>query len=68
MPPFNSIDGMGASAAEAFVEAAAQGKFLSLEDMRTRSKAPQKVIDKLVEWGVVQGLPATNQLSLFDFC
>ena len=55
-------------AAEAFVEAAAQGKFLSLEDMRTRSKAPQKVIDKLVEWGVVSGLPATNQLSLFDFC
>ncbi|MBR6638160.1 MAG: PolC-type DNA polymerase III, partial [Lachnospiraceae bacterium] len=68
MPPFNSIDGMGASAVEAFVEAAAQGKFLSLEDMRTRSKAPQKVIDKLVEWGVVSGLPATNQLSLFDFC
>lgn len=68
MPPFNSIDGMGASAAEAFVEAAAQGKFLSLEDLRTRSKAPQKVIDKLVEWGVVSGLPATNQLSLFDFC
>ena len=66
MPPFNAIDGLGASAADAIVEACADGKFLSLEDFKQRAKAPQKVIDKLVGWGIISGLPTTNQLSLFD--
>ena len=68
MPSFNSIDGMGDIAAESLAVAAKNGKFLSLQDMQERSKTPQKIIDKMVEWGVLEGLPQTNQLSLFDFC
>ncbi|MBO5227400.1 MAG: PolC-type DNA polymerase III, partial [Lachnospiraceae bacterium] len=68
MPSFNSIDGMGDIAAESLAVAAKNGKFLSLQDLQERSKTPQKIIDKMVEWGVLEGLPQTNQLSLFDFC
>ncbi len=67
MPSFNSIDGMGDIAAESLAVAAKAGKFLSLQDLQERSKTPQKIIDKMVEWGILEGLPQTNQLSLFDF-
>ena len=49
------------------MEAAKDGPFLSRDDLRSRSKAPQNVIDKMGELGLLGSLPQSNQLSLFDF-
>ncbi|MDY2814720.1 MAG: PolC-type DNA polymerase III [Dorea sp.] len=67
MPPLSSIDGMGEKAAEAVAEASKDGKYLSLDDFRQRTKASKSVIDYMVELGILSDLPASNQLSLFDF-
>ena len=56
----------GEKAAEAIVEAAAKGPFLSQDDFRERTKVSKTVVDKLVELGILKGLPESNQLSLFD--
>ncbi len=67
MPPLSSIDGMGEKAAEAVAEASKDGTYLSLDDFRQRTKASKTVIDTMVELGILAALPASNQLSLFDF-
>ena len=67
MPSLSTIDGLGDKAADAFVEAAAQGPFLSKDDLRQRSKLSKTVIDLMADLGLLEGLPESNQLSLFDF-
>lgn len=66
MPPFSSIDGMGDKAAEAVEEASKEGKYLSLDDFRQRTKVSKTVIDFMKDLGLFGDLPETNQLSLFD--
>ena len=66
-PSLSTIDGLGDKAADAFVEAAAQGPFLSKDDLRQRSKLSKTVIDLMADLGLLEGLPESNQLSLFDF-
>ena len=67
MPSIHSIAGLGDKAAVQIVEAAAQGVFLSKEDFQTRSKVGKTITDMLSDLGILQGLPETNQLSLFDW-
>ncbi len=57
----------GEKAAEAVAEASKDGTYLSLDDFRQRTKASKTVIDTMVELGILADLPASNQLSLFDF-
>ena len=67
MPALNSIEGMGDNAAIAVAEAARDGKFLSKDDFRQRTKATKTVIDLMGDLGLLGDLPESNQLSLFDF-
>ncbi len=67
MPALSTIDGLGDKAADQLVEAAAQGPFLSRDDLRQRSKLSKTVIDLMGDLGLLEGLPESNQLSLFDF-
>ena len=67
MPPLSSIDGMGDKAAEAVEQASRDGKYLSKDDFRQRTKASKTVIDKMGDLGLLSDLPESNQLSLFDF-
>ena len=66
MPSISTIDDLGDKAADAVVEAAKDGKFLSRDDFRQRTKVSKTVIDKMVELGILSDLPESNQLSLFD--
>ena len=52
---------------QAVAEASKDGTYLSLDDFRQRTKASKTVIDTMVELGILADLPASNQLSLFDF-
>ncbi len=67
MPSLDSIEGLGDKAAEAVVEAAKDGPFLSKDDFRQRTKVSKSVIDLMGDLGILGNLPESNQLSLFDF-
>ncbi len=67
MPALSTIEGLGDKAADQLMEAAAQGPFLSRDDLRRRSKLSKTVIDLMGDLGLLEGLPESDQLSLFDF-
>jgi DNA polymerase III subunit alpha, Gram-positive type len=67
MPSLTAIDGLGDKAAEAIVEAVKDGKFLSLDDFRTRCKVSSTVVDLMVDLNLLKDLPASNQISIMDF-
>ncbi len=67
MPSLSSIDGLGEKAADAIVEAAKDGPFLSKDDFRQRTKASKTVVDLMSDLGLLGKLPESNQISLFDF-
>ncbi len=67
LPSLSTIEGLGDKAAEAVVEAAKDGKFLSKDDFRERTKVSKTVIDLMADLGILGDLPESNQLSLFDF-
>ena len=66
MPALNTIEGMGDNAAIVVAEAAKDGKFLSKDDFRQRTKATKTVIDLMGDLGILGDMPESNQLSLFD--
>ncbi len=66
MPSLDSVEGLGDKAADAVVEAAKYGPFLSKDDFRQRTKVSKTVIDLMDELGILGELPESNQLSLFD--
>ncbi len=67
MPSLNSIDGLGEKAADAIVEAAKEGAFLSKQDFRERTKVSKTVVDMMDDLHLLGELPESNQISLFDF-
>ena len=67
LPSLNSIDGLGEKAADAIMEAAKDGPFLSKEDFRVRTKVSKTIIDLMAELGLLGNIPESNQISLFDF-
>lgn len=66
MPSLSSIDGLGEKAADAIVEAAKDGPFLSKDDFRQRTKVSKTVIDLMASLNLLGDLPESNQISLFD--
>ena len=66
MPALNTIEGLGGKAAEQVVEAAKDGKFLSKDDFRQRTKVTTTAIELMSDLGLFGDLPQSNQLSLFD--
>ncbi|MGL5647160.1 MAG: PolC-type DNA polymerase III [Clostridium sp.] len=64
-PPISALQGVGANAAEAIVEARKDGEFISKEDLRLRAKITKTNIETLSNHGCLEGVPETNQLSLF---
>lgn len=67
MPSLSSIDGLGDKAADAIVEAAKDGAFLSKDDFRQRTKVSKTVVDLMASLNLLGNLPESNQISLFDF-
>ena len=64
-PPFNAIDGLGDTVAKNIVAEREKGKFISIEDVQKRAKVSQTLIDKMKDMGILEGMPDSNQLSLF---
>ena len=64
-PPFNAIEGLGDTVAKNIVAERQKGKFISIEDIQKRAKISQTLIDKMKDMNILEGLPDSNQLSLF---
>ena len=65
--PFNALPGLGEAAAQSIVDAREQSPFISIEDLRNRTKISASLIDLLREGGCLGGLPESNQTTLFSF-
>ncbi len=66
MPHIGSVEGLGDKAADAVVQAAKQGAFLSRDDFRERTKLSKTAVEKMASLGLLGDIPESNQLSLFD--
>lgn len=64
-PPLNALQGLGTAAAQNMVEARKYGSYISIDDLRIRAKISKAVIEILQQHGCLEGLPESNQLSLF---
>lgn len=64
-PALNSIPGLGTVAADSIMEARKDGKFMSIDDLKIRSKAGNSVIEMLKNAGCLEGMTQSNQMSLF---
>ncbi len=64
-PPLNSIPGLGTVAAEGIAKAREDGKFMSIDDLKIRSKVGNSVTDLLKKYGCLDGMSQSNQMSLF---
>ncbi len=65
MPALSALQGMGEKAAENLVIERDKGKFISIEDMRERTKISKTVIEMMKNNGILDGMQESNQLSLF---
>lgn len=66
MPSFKVIEKVKEVAGENIAIAAADGPFISHEDLMKRAKIGQVAVDKLIEIGALKGLAEKNQMSIFD--
>lgn len=65
IPPFATVDGLGANVAKSIVEARNELPFISKEDIIKRTQLSNTLLAKLENMHVLDGLQDENQLSLF---
>lgn len=63
---WNSLDCLGEKAADAIVEAAKDGPFLSKDDFWERTRVSKSVTDLMSRLGLLGNIPESNQISIFD--
>ncbi|MBE5769362.1 MAG: PolC-type DNA polymerase III [Clostridiales bacterium] len=63
--PFTSMGGLGESAAVAIVWEREKGPFLSVEDLKDRTRISNSVVEMLRTSGSLEGLSETSQVSMF---
>ena len=64
-PPLNGLQGLGMAAAQNIVDARADGEFISIDELRIRSKISKSVVEILQGAGCLKNIPESNQLSFF---
>ena len=70
LPPLSSLTGVGTVAAKNIVKARDElkgEKFSSIEDLSRRAGINKTAIAALQSHGCLDGMPESNQISLFDF-
>jgi DNA polymerase-3 subunit alpha (Gram-positive type) len=63
--PFSALPNVGTNAAHSIVEARNEGDFVSIEDFQQRTHLNRTAMEVLKQYNCFQGLPESNQLSLF---
>jgi DNA polymerase-3 subunit alpha (Gram-positive type) len=65
LPPFAGLQGVGDTAARNVVQARGEKPFISVEDLRLRSRVSKPVVDTLRDHGALGDLPEDDQIALF---
>ena len=64
--PFLSLNGFPEAAADGIVRERAESAFLSVEDLRSRARVGDSVVDMLKKQGALEGLAESSQIDLFS--
>ncbi len=65
--PFTAITGFGESAVSGIIESRdPERPYISVEDLRTRARVGQSVVEMLRAQGALESLPETSQVDLFS--
>ncbi len=64
--PFVALKGLGAAAAESLQEASTQGPYISRDEIPLRAGVSKSIIEILANAGVLDHLPDSSQISLFE--
>ena len=65
LPPFTTLNGLGAVDAKAIVEKRTEGPFLSIENLKKRTGINKKSIEALRLHGCLDGMDESDQMTLF---
>lgn len=65
LPPLASLQGVGENAASNIVAARKEKKFISIDDLRERTRVTKTVIEAMEEHGCLIDLPNSSQMELF---
>ncbi|HIR36052.1 MAG TPA: PolC-type DNA polymerase III [Candidatus Faecimorpha stercoravium] len=65
IPPFTSLNGMGATAAKAIVDAREEGEFRTIDVFCTRAKVSKTTLEQMRRLHILDGMPESMQMSLF---
>lgn len=65
LPPFLALNGVGETAARGLAEEREKGPFFSVDQMKTRAGLNRTAVEAFSKAGVLEGLPETDQLTLF---
>ncbi len=63
--PFSSLPGVGGSVAKNLQEAGKNGKYISMDEISTRTGASKTIVELMDELGILKGIPKSSQLSFF---
>ncbi|MCQ2911185.1 MAG: PolC-type DNA polymerase III [Clostridia bacterium] len=66
LPSFMAIPGLGENVAMAIEEEAKKAPFATIDEFVERTKANKTVVEILKQNGILDGIPESNQISLFD--
>ncbi len=66
LPPLNALPGLGSNAANAIMEGRGTEPFRTIAEFRTKTGSTRSVTDLLKQYHCFDGVPETNQVSLFD--
>ncbi len=65
MPSLSALQGLGEKAAENIVIERDKSPFMSIDDLRERTKISKTVVEIMKKNGILESMPESNQLSLF---
>ncbi|MCL2573462.1 MAG: PolC-type DNA polymerase III [Defluviitaleaceae bacterium] len=65
MPPLCAVAGLGETVADTIVAARQDGEFFSVDDLKNRTRVNKNVVQLLKDNGILEGMPETEQLTLF---
>ncbi len=63
--PFCALKGLGAAAATSIQDAAAEGEFISGDDIINRAKVSKAVVELLKDAGALKDIPDSSQMTFF---
>ena len=66
MPAFASIEGLGEKAAASIAQAAKESNITTVSELKLRAGVGDSVIALLDQFGILEGMPRTDQISMFE--